>query len=423
MTDPERAVELTFREEWGRVVGALARAFRDLDLAEDATQEAFAIAASTWPEAGVPDNPGGWIATTARNRALDRVRREAVRAEKHRLAAPGNPDAVDAWEPDDEVAAVDDDLLRLLLSCCHPALDQPSQVALTLRLVLGLSAAEIARAFLVPEPTLAQRLVRAKRKIRAAHLRLRLPSDHELPDRLAPVLAVVQQLYNEGYVATAGPDLDRPDLCDEAIHLARLLVRLLPDEPEVRGLLASLLLTTARRPARIGASGELVPLAEQDRTLWDRHLVEEGRALVHECARRGTPGVHQLRAAIDLVHCEAPSIQETDWPRVVALHDQLLAICPTPVVALNRAVAVAEVAGAAEALRLVDALPLERHHLWHATRAELLHRCGELTAARTALTTALGLTANQPEQRLLARRLAELSTEGEAATGDRGGAD
>jgi RNA polymerase sigma-70 factor, ECF subfamily len=414
VTDHEDAVERTFREEWGRVVASLARAFRDLDVAEDATQEAFTIAAATWPSAGVPRNPGAWIATTARNRALDRIRRESVGDQKRRLAmTTSGEDVLPPLDAGGET--VDDDVLRLVPCCCHPALDQPSQVALTLRLVLGMTTAEIARAFVVPEATLAQRLVRAKRKVRATHLALRVPEDHELPDRLAPVLAVVELLFNEGYVASAGPDLDRADLCDEAIHLGRVLVRVLPDEPEVRGLLATMLLTTARRPARVGADGCLVPLAEQDRSRWDARLVEEGRALVHELARGGRPGPHQLKAAINLAHCEAASVEATDWPRVVALYDQLLTILPTPVVALNRAVAVAETAGSREALRLVDGLPLERYHLWHATRAELLRRGGELNAAEEALARAAELTDNEAERRFLGRRLEELRLHAPAA--------
>lgn len=401
--DEGSATARAFREEWGRVVAALARAFGDLDLAEDATQEAFEVATRTWPETGVPDNPGAWITTTARRRAIDRLRREQARELKQRAAVARTEATWDGIDVGGD--GIDDDLLRLVFTCCHPALAQPAQVALTLRLVVGLTTAEIARALLVEEATLAQRLVRAKRKVRAATIPLRVPDAHELPDRLAPVLAVVMLVFNEGYVATTGDALDRPDLCDEAIHLARTLLRLMPDEPEVRGLLALLLLVAARRPARVGADGSLVPLGEQDRTRWDASLVAEGQALVRECLRLGRPGPYQLHAAMNAVHADAPSAAHTDWAQILALHDQLLAIAPTPVAELNRAVAVAEVRGPRAALEIVEALELDRYHLWHATRGDLLDRLGDHDGAAAAFRAALAGTANDGERRYLERRL------------------
>lgn len=399
----EEAVARTFREEWGRVVATLARAFGDLDVAEDATQDAFAIAVQVWPSRGVPSNPGAWLTTTARRRAIDRLRRDAQRGDKEARgvsAADGSGAVGDAaLEP------VDDDLLRLVFTCCHPAIEPQAQVALTLRLVGGLTTAEIARAFLVPEATLAQRLVRAKAKVRAAGIPLRMPDDEERPQRLASVLAVVQLVFNEGYVATAGDGLDRADLCADALHLGRLLVGLVPDEPEVRGLLALMVLVAARRPARVTADGALVPLPEQDRGRWDRALVAEGQAIVRDCLREGRPGPFQLHAAINAVHSDAPDHERTDWAQIVALYDQLMAVAPTPVVALNRAVAVAEVAGPAVALELVEQLPLDRYHLWHATRAELLERCGDTAGSVEALRQALSRTDNPGERRLLERRL------------------
>ncbi|WP_229022850.1 RNA polymerase sigma factor [Actinomarinicola tropica] len=394
----------TFREEWSRVVGALARAFGDLDLAEDAAQEAFAEAARAWPRAGVPPNPGGWLTTTARRRAIDRLRRDATRDDRHRRTARGAATAATWPGLDGGGETIEDDQLRLVVTCCHPALDQPSQVALTLRLVGGLQTGEIARAFLVSEATMAQRLVRAKRKIRAASIPFRVPDAHELPDRLGAVLAVVLLVFDEGYVATAGEGLDRVDLCDEAIHLARVLARLAPDEPEVRGLLALLLLVAGRRPARVAADGSLVPLAEQDRTRWDRALVDEGLALVRGCLREGRPGPHQLQAAINAVHCDAPTWEATAWDQILALYDQLLAVTPTSIVALNRAVAVAEVVGPAAALELVDDLDLREHHLWHATRGDLLARLGDAPAAVDAFTAAAARTGNVAERRHLLGR-------------------
>lgn len=397
-----------FRVEWSRVVAVLARSFGDLDLAEEAAQEAFAEAAATWPSSGMPHNPGAWITAVARRRAIDHVRRESVRDAKYRQAVRSTN--APTW-PGLDVGgeSVEDDVLRLVFTCCHPALEPQSQVALTLRLVAGIETAAIARAFLVTEATMTQRLVRAKRKIRAASVPFRMPDDAELPDRLGPVLAVVALAFNEGYVAAAGDQLDRPDLCWEAIHLGRLLSRLMPDEPEVRGLLALMLLITARRPARIHADGSLVPLAEQDRGRWDRDLITEGQHLVRSCLRQAHPGPYQIHAAINAVHTDATTTGDTDWQQILTLYDQLLAISPTPVVELNRAVAVAEVDGPRAALDVVDQLDLDRYHLWHATRGDLLRRCDRIEDAVRAFRRSAALTDNPAERQLLQRRLRQLS--------------
>ncbi len=356
-------------------------------------QEAFTTAAERWPADGLPPSPAGWIITTARNRAIDRLRREAARAGKHAQAA-----LLHASDEPVELGPVHDDRLRLIFTCCHPALSRAAQVALTLRLIAGLSTTEIARAFLVPEPTMAQRLVRAKGKIREARIPYRVPPAEELPDRLQPVLAVVYLIFNEGH-------LIRAELCAEAIRLGRLLAELMPDEPEVTGLLALMLLTESRRAARIAPGGSLVTLAGQDRTRWDRALIAEGHALVRQCLRRNQPGPYQIQAAINAVHSDAPTAADTDWPQILALYDQLLAHSPTPVVALNRAVAVAEVDGPRSALDLVDELNLDGYYLFHAIRADLLRRLGRDAEAAREYQAALDRTENTAEREFLAARL------------------
>jgi len=380
-------------------VSVLVRVFGDIDVAEDAVQEAFAVAVERWPAAGLPPSPAGWIITTARNRAIDKLRREASREDRQAEAAL----LLAGDEPDEELA-VEDDRLRLIFTCCHPALARGAQVALTLRLLGGLTTAEIAAAFLVAEPAMAQRIVRAKNKIRDAGIPYRVPRDADLPARLAAVLGVLYLIFNEGYAASSGDRLVREDLCEEAIRLGRLLYELMPDEPEAMGLLALMLLVEARRPTRTSADGAVVLLADQDRRLWDRPLIEEGRRLVRRCLLINRPGPYQLQAAINAVHSDAGSIEDTDWRQIVALYDQLLALHPSPVVALNRAVALGEVHGPAAALELVDELELDSYHLFHVIRADLLRRLGRPAEAAAAYDAAIELTENATERAFLEAR-------------------
>ncbi len=411
-----------YHREVGRCTATLVRVLGDLDRAEDAVAEAFVVAAERWPVDGVPPNPGGWITTTARNRAVDRLRTESARQRREeqvgRLAhldvdqstpLPMTDAATGPFGDLGELDVVPDDQLRLIFLCCHPALGPDAQVALTLRLVAGLTTIEIARAFLVPVPTMGQRISRAKRKIRDNHVAYRLPSPEELPARLDPVLATIYLVFTEGHNATAGDSLIRRPLVDEAVRIARTLARLLPDEPEVVGLLALLVLSDARRQARLDADGNLVRLADQDRDRWDRDLIDEGHRLVRWCLDRNRPGPYQVQAAVNAVHTSAPTAADTDWGQIITLYDHLLALRPNPVVALNRAVAVLERDGPEAALFELKAIDLPTYHLYHATRAEVLARTDRPLEAAAALERALALCTNQVEERHLRRELERLA--------------
>jgi RNA polymerase sigma-70 factor (ECF subfamily) len=408
VTAVDEAITRVHREEWARVVAALARRFGDLDVAEEMTAEAFAVAVERWPADGVPPNPGGWITTTATRRAIDRLRRESRRDDKHKEAR-----VLYDGTPAEPVGAIDDDRLRLVFTCCHPALSPEARIALTLRLVGGLTVPEIARAFLAQEATVGQRITRAKAKIKAAHIPYRVPSADDLPVRVSGVLAVLFLVFNEGYLAS-GPDTDpvRHDLTAEAIRLTRMLRDLMPDDGEVAGLLALMLLTEARRTARVSASGELVTLDEQDRGSWDGAMVAEGHQLVRERLASGrAPGRYQILAAINAVHTSAREARDTDWSQIVALYDQLVRRDPSPVVALNRAVAIAELDGPEVALAAVDRLaePLAGYHAFHATRADLLRRVGRSRDSRAAYDRAIELAGNTAETAYLTRRRDQLA--------------
>jgi RNA polymerase sigma factor (sigma-70 family) len=410
LADEEDAITRIHHEEWGRVVAGLARRFGDLDLAEEAAAEAFTVAVERWRRDGLPLNPGGWLVTTATRKAIDRLRRESQRDAKYRAAQMLHDDT-----PPEPTGPVEDDRLRLVFTCCHPALAMEARVALTLRLLGGLTVGEIARAFLVQETAMARRITRAKAKIKAAHIPFRVPGADDIRERLAGVLAVIYLVFNEGYLASGGNDPLRVDLTDEAIRLGRLLRNLLPNDGEVAGLLALMLLTDARRRARVSRTGELVTLDEQDRGAWDRTLIAEGHALVRErldtVAAGASPGRYQLLAAINAVHTAAPSARDTDWSQIVALYDRLALLDPSPIVRLNRAVAIAEIDDPGVALAEVDRLAeaLDGYHAFHAARADLLRRHGRSAEARAAYDRAIELAGNPAERTYLTRRRDQLS--------------
>ena len=403
MNDSATAIERIFREEYGRVVASLVRRFGDIDVAEDAASEALLVALEKWPVDGTPPNPGAWLTTTAGNKAIDRIRRERLRDAKHQAAEMIHDDT-----PHEPTGIVEDDRLRLIFTCCHPALALEARVALTLRLLGGLTVPEIAQAFLVAETTMAQRITRAKAKIKGANIPFKVPDAEDLAERLSGVMAVLYLVFNEGYLASSGESAVRAELTGEAIRLTRVLRSLLPDEPEVAGLLALMLLSEARRPSR-EANGELVTLAEQDRGGWDKELIAEGHELVRECLRRNRPGRYQILAAINAVHTSAPTAADTDWAQIATLYGQIAAIDPSPIVELNRAVAIAELDGPEVALAIVDRLPLTTYHAWHATRADLLRRLGRSTEARDAYDAAIAATENAAERAYLSRRRGTLA--------------
>ncbi|WP_431928594.1 RNA polymerase sigma factor [Micromonospora wenchangensis] len=407
------AVQDTYREQWGRIVATVIRLTGDWDLAEECAQDAFAQALERWPRDGVPHRPAAWLTTTARNRALDRLRRSAVEAARLREVAVLTEENLDGIGATADASGITDDRLRLIFTCCHPALALEARVALTLRTLAGLTTAEIARAFLTSEATMAKRLVRAKRKIRHAGIPYRVPPAHLLPERVHGVLGVLYLMFNEGHTASAGPNLVRQGLCDEAIRLARTLAGLMPDEPEALGVLALMLLHHARRGARLDGAGELVTLEEQDRSRWDRAAIAEGLALLDEAMRRARPGPYQIQAAIAACHASAPRAQDTDWTRIAALYQRLAGLVPSAVVQVNRAVAVAMAEGPAAGLRLVDELTADAatYRLLPAVRADLLRRLGRHREAATSYREALALPASEPERRYLTRRLAELGEE------------
>ncbi len=418
MSTISEAVESVFRDQYGRVTASLIGYFRDFDVAEEAIQDAFVTAIARWPRDGVPDIPAAWITQTAKRKAIDNLRREGVRTRKY-AALAAQAEGPDVREldmlDDDPASALKDERLKLIFTCCHPALNLEAQVALTLRTLGGLTTGEIARAFLIPEPTLSQRLVRAKRKIRVAGIPYRVPPDHMLVERLTAVLAVVYLVFNEGYSATAGDELVRRDLCSEAIRLGRVLAELMPDESEVLGLLGLMLLHNSRRGTRTTADGEPVLLEEQDRSAWDRSEIREGTALVERVFHMGRPGVYQVQAAIAALHAQAATPDQTDWTEIAALYSYLMRLSPSPVIELNRAVAVAMAEGAERGLEIMDrpevAGALDEYRWLHSARADLLRRLGRGDEAATAYARALEMSSNASEKAFLRRRLAESQAE------------